>query len=42
MKKILLLTLLSLAFNTRTESHEQSHNGMVSKYKLVKTVLEYR
>lgn len=31
-----------LAFNTRTESHENSHTGMVSKYKLVKTVLEYR
>ena len=31
-----------LAFNTRTESHEHSHTGMVSKYKLVKTVLEYR
>ena len=31
-----------LAFNTRTESHEQSHDGMVSKYKLIKTVLEYR
>lgn len=31
-----------LAFNTRTESHEQSHNGMVSKYKLIKAVLEYQ
>ena len=31
-----------LALNTRSESHEQSHNGMVSKYKLIKTVLEYQ
>ena len=31
-----------LAFNTRTESHDQSHNGMVSKYKLIKAVLEYQ
>ena len=31
-----------LALNTRSESHEQSHNGMVSKYKLIKTKLEYR
>lgn len=30
-----------LAFNTRTETHEQSHTGMVSKYKLIKAVLEY-
>ena len=31
-----------LAFNTRTESHEHSHDGMVSKYKLIKVVLEYK
>lgn len=30
-----------LAFNTRTETHEHSHTGMVSKYKLIKAVLEY-
>ena len=29
-----------LAYNTRTESHEHSHTGMVSKYKLIKIVLE--
>ncbi len=34
MKKILLLTLVSRAFNTRTESHDHSHDGMVSKYRL--------
>ena len=31
-----------LAFNTRTETHEFSHTGMVSKYKLIKVVLEYK
>ena len=31
-----------LAFNTRTESHEHSHTGMVSKYKLIKAKLEYQ
>ncbi len=30
-----------LAFCTRTETHEHSHTGMVSKYKLIKAVLEY-
>lgn len=30
-----------LAFNTRTRSHETSETGMVSKYKLIKAVLEY-
>ena len=30
-----------LAYNTRTASHDQSHDGMVSKYKLIKVVLEY-
>ena len=30
-----------LAFCTRTETHEHSHTGMVSKYKLIKTALEY-
>ena len=30
-----------LAFNTRTETHDSSHTGMVSKYKLIKTVLDY-
>ena len=30
-----------LAYNTRTRSHETSETGMVSKYKLIKTVLEY-
>ena len=30
-----------LAFNTRTETHEHSHTGMVSRYKLIKAVLEY-
>ena len=31
-----------LAFNTRTKSHETSQTGMVSKYKLIKAVLEYQ
>lgn len=31
-----------LAFNTRTESHDQSHTGMVSRYKLIKVLLEYQ
>lgn len=31
-----------LAYNTRSESHEHSHTGMVCKYKLVKVELEYR
>ena len=31
-----------LAFNTRTQSHETSKTGMVSKYKLIKAVLEYQ
>lgn len=31
-----------LAYASRTESHEHSHTGMVSKYKLIKTVLEYQ
>ena len=30
-----------LAFATRTETHEFSHSGMVSRYKLIKAVLEY-
>ncbi|MBQ2151317.1 MAG: hypothetical protein II434_07320, partial [Bacteroidales bacterium] len=30
-----------LAYNTRTRSHETSATGMVSKYKLIKAVLEY-
>lgn len=30
-----------LAFNTRTESHEHSHTGMVSKYKLIKAEVIY-
>ena len=30
-----------LAYNTRTRSHQTSETGMVSKYKLIKTVLEY-
>ena len=30
-----------LAFCTRTASHENSHTGMVSKYKLIKVELEY-
>ena len=30
-----------LAFCTRTASHENSHTGMISKYKLIKVVLEY-
>ena len=30
-----------LAFCTRTETHEHSHTGMVSQYKLIKVVLEY-
>ena len=30
-----------LAFNTRTEGHDHSHTGMISKYKLIKAVLEY-
>lgn len=30
-----------LAFNTRTESHDHSRTGMVSKYKLVKVIIEY-
>ena len=30
-----------LAYNTRTASHDQSHDGMVSKYKLINVVLEY-
>ena len=30
-----------LAFNTRTETHDSSHNGMVSRYKLIKAVIEY-
>ena len=31
-----------LAYNTRTKSHETSQTGMVSKYKLIKAVLEYQ
>ena len=31
-----------LAYNTRTRSHETSQTGMVSKYKLIKAVLEYQ
>ena len=31
-----------LAFATRTRSHDQSVNGMVSKYKLIKTVIDYK
>lgn len=30
-----------LAFNTRTETHDASHNGMISRYKLIKAVPEY-
>jgi hypothetical protein len=30
-----------LAFATRTASHDHSHEGMISKYKLIKVVLEY-
>lgn len=30
-----------LAFATRTASHDHSHTGMISKYKLIKTVLEH-
>ena len=30
-----------LAFNTKTELHEHSQDGMVSKYKLIKAVQEY-
>ena len=31
-----------LAYNTRTRSHETSQTGMVSKFKLIKVVLEYQ
>jgi len=31
-----------LAYNTRTRSHETSQTGMVSKFKLIKAVLEYQ
>ena len=31
-----------LAYSTRTASHDHGHEGMTSKYKLVKAVLEYR
>lgn len=31
-----------LSFCTRTETHEFSHTGMTSKYKLIKAVLEYQ
>ncbi|MBR5661422.1 MAG: hypothetical protein IKW99_07715 [Bacteroidales bacterium] len=30
-----------LAFATRTASHDHSHTGMISRYKLIKVVLEY-
>ena len=30
-----------LAYNSRTRSHETSETGMVSRYKLVKAVIEY-
>ena len=30
-----------LAYNTRTRSHETSATGMISRYKLIKVVLEY-
>ena len=30
-----------LAYNSRTRSHETSETGMVSRYKLIKAVIEY-
>ena len=30
-----------LAYNSRTRSHETSETGMVSRYKLIKVVIEY-